>query len=142
MRGSMVIKWLHRFITLALLIIVGCYLAYQYLMHAPNDDTLAIQKPISESITLYVTKYNGGGATVSDVYRYYLAPKDQTLKELQENEPFLVSDKGDAAISGYSDTVNVKLAGRVYSFNNSVLFYSNGVAVMPVINLNATGMRQ
>ncbi len=142
MRASMVIKWMHRLTTICLLIIVGGYLAYQYIMHGPYDDSLALQKPLSDNITLYVTKYNGGGATVSDVYRYYLGTHNLSLKNIQQSEPFLVSDKGDAVISGYGNNVNVKLAGRVYSFNNSVLFYSNSVAVIPVITLNATGIHQ
>jgi hypothetical protein len=88
-----------------------------------------------------VTRYEGGGATVSEIYRYYLGDDRQTLKQLNESEPFLVSDNGAATVSAYGNTVNITLTGRIYSFTNSTLFYSQGVAVMPVINLNANGVR-
>ncbi len=73
---------------------------------------------------MYVTKYKGGGATVSDVYRYYLDTKlqDNLLEHLKKRSPFMVADTGDAKISGYGSHVNVNLTGRVYSFTNSDLF--------------------
>ena len=111
------------------------------MMNGPSDDVLAGKKQLSENVTLYVTKYNSGGATVSEVYRYYLGDDRQTLKQLNENEPFLVSDNGAATVNAYGNTVNITLTGRIYSFTNSALFYSQGVAVIPVINLNATGVR-
>ncbi|WP_342322329.1 hypothetical protein AAEY27_18870 [Kosakonia sp. BYX6] len=141
MRASMVIKWLHRVTTATLLLLVAGFLLYQYMMNGPKDDTLFSKKQLSENVTLYVTKYNGGGATVSDVYRYYLADDKQTIEQLNHSEPFLVSDTGGAHVSGYGNTVNVKLTGRVYSFSNSTLFYAGESAVIPVINLNAIGVR-
>ncbi|SCB73694.1 hypothetical protein GA0061070_100132 [Kosakonia oryziphila] len=41
MRASMVIKWLHRMTTASLLLLVGGYLAYQYIMNSSSDDVLA-----------------------------------------------------------------------------------------------------
>jgi len=95
---------------------------------------------VTENVTLYVTQY-GGGATVPDIYRYYLDDKNQTIAHLRKSEPFLVSDNGNAIISGYGNTVNVKLSGRIYSFSNLTMFYAQENLVIPVINLTAIGVR-
>lgn len=139
MHASTAIKWLHRATTLVLLMLTGAYLLYQHSINSPPDDRLWLKKPLTEDITLYITKYNGGGATVSDVYRYYLGNNTRTLEQLGESEPFLVSDTGNARVNGSANTVSVVLTGRVYSFTNSVLVYSGGVAILPAISLHATG---
>ncbi|WP_342322328.1 hypothetical protein AAEY27_18865 [Kosakonia sp. BYX6] len=141
MYDKAVYKWLHRVTTVSLLVAVGGFLLYQRVMDGPRDDSLIGKKKISESVTLYVTKYDGGGATMSDVYRYYLADDKQTIEQLNNSEPFLVSDTGGAAVNGCDKRVNVKLTGRVFSFSNSTQFYSGETAMMPVIDLNATGVR-
>ncbi len=46
-----------------------------------------------------------------------------------------------AQVTGYGNHLNVTLTGRVYSFTNSDLFYSDGVAIMPVISFTANGSR-
>ncbi|MDU4840428.1 MAG: hypothetical protein E6X49_04670 [Leclercia adecarboxylata] len=140
MHVSTAIKWLHRLTTILLLIIVASYFSYEYFMKSRSDDRLVMQKEISENVTLYVTQY-GGGATVPDVYRYYLNNKNQTIEQLRENKPFLVSDNGNAIISGYGNTVNVNLSGRIYSFSNLTMFYTQEKLIIPVINLNAKGVR-
>ncbi|HHA1932125.1 TPA: hypothetical protein ACOEP6_000505 [Enterobacter ludwigii] len=139
MPNSTVIKWLHRALTAALLVFVG----FQYFANQPPDDDLYSQQQITPEVYLYVTKYKGGGATVSDVYRYYLDTKlqDNLLEHLKKRSPFMIADTGDAKISGYGSHVNVNLTGRVYSFTNSDLFYAGNVAIMPIISLNATGTR-
>ena len=139
MHASTAIKWLHRATTLVLLMLTGAYLLYQHSINSPPDDRLWRKKPLTEDITLYITKYNGGGATVSDVYRYYLGNNTLKLEQLGESEPFLVSDTGSARVNGSANTVSVVLTGRVYSFTNSVLVYSGGVAILPAITLHATG---
>ncbi|MEJ5069279.1 hypothetical protein WH292_15540 [Enterobacter sp. MYb186] len=140
MHVSTAIKGLHRLTTILLLIIVAGYFSYEYFMKSRSDDRLVMQKEISENVTLYVTQY-GGGATVPDVYRYYLNNKNQTIEQLRENNPFLVSDNGNAIISGYGNTVNVNLSGRIYSFSNLTMFYTQEKLIIPVVNLNAKGVR-
>ncbi len=140
MHVSTAIKWLHRLTTILLLIIVAGYFSYEYFMKSRSDDRLVIKKEVTENVTLYVTQY-GGGATVPDIYRYYLNDKNQTIAHLRKSEPFLVSDNGNAIISGYGNTVNVKLSGRIYSFSNLTMFYAQENLVIPVINLTATGVR-
>lgn len=141
MRVNTVIKWLHRFTTILLIIIVGGYLSYEYLMNSRNDDRLILKKDISENVTLYVTQYEGDGATVSDVCRYYLDDNKQTIEQIRERVPFLTTDNCHTEISGYGNTVNVKLTGRIYSFSNLTMFYAQEELIIPVININATGVR-
>jgi hypothetical protein len=139
MPGSTVIKWLHRALTVALLVFV----VFQYYASQPPDDELYSEQQITSDMYLYITKYKGGGATVSDVYRYYLDAKHQVnpLNHLKKRTPFMVADTGSARITGYGSHVNATITGRIYSFTNSDLFYAGNVAIMPVINLNATGTR-
>lgn len=140
MHVSTAIKWLHRLTTILLLIIVAGYFSYEFFMKSRSDDRLVITKEVTENVTLYVTQY-GGGATAPDVYRYYLNNKNQTIEQLRENKPFLVLDNGNAIISGYGNTVNVKLSGRIYSFSNLTMFYAQENLVIPVINLTAIEVR-
>lgn len=134
------IKWLHRLTTLFLFILVSGFFICESTMNGPKESSLAWKRQISENTTLYVTKYNGG-ATVTDIYRYYLGDERQTLKQLNKRAPFLVSDNDAATVIASGNSINITLTGRVYSFTNSTLFFSQGVAVMPVINLKATGVR-
>ena len=139
----MTIKLLHRTLTLTLLAIVIGYFAYQKYYYATPDDDLYSTHQISEKIWLYTTKYKGGGATVSEVYRYYLDGKlgSAPLEHLAEHRPFLIADVGDAQVTGQGNLVNVTVNGRVYSFTNSAAFYVGDEAVMPVINLVANRVR-
>lgn len=143
MPSNSVIEWLHRLLTAVLLGVVLGYLAYQRLVNVAPEDSLYARRQLSENTWLYVTRYQGGGATVSDVYRYYLDGKlDETpLKHLAERAPFLVADEGDAQVSGQDDRIDVSLTGRVYAFGNSELFQSGDRTFMPVIDLTAYGVR-
>lgn len=143
MPKSTVIKWLHRALTVLLLLVVVCVGLYQYYANQPPNDDLFAQQQVTQDVYLYVTKYKDGGATVSEVYRYYLDDKlpGDILAHLKDRAPFLVADVGNAKVTGYGAHINVSVTGRVYSFTNSDLFYANGVAIMPVISINATGVR-
>lgn len=144
MQRKSVIKMLHCMLTAILCLIVGGYAAYQYLFNAPPHDTFVSKQRLSDSVWLYVTKYDEGNATVSDIYRFYL-DKDEgqanAMEALKERTPFLETNTPSVTATAYGNTVNLKLTGKVYSFTNSDLFYSGGVAVMPVINLIAYGAR-
>ena len=142
MQNTPAFRRLHATLTGTLLLVVG-YAFYQYYVNRAPEDALYAQRCITQSICLYVTTYRGGGATVSEVYRYYLdgALPGDPMPHLKERTPFLVTDTGDARVSGYGDHINVTLTGRVYAFTNSDLFYADGVAVMPVISLTANGVR-
>lgn len=143
MQNNTLIKRLHMALTGIVLVLAAGYALYQFAFNGAPDDALYAQQRITESTFLYVTKYQGGGATVSEVYRYYLdsdLPGDP-MAHLKERSPFLVTDVGNAKVSGYGAHINVVLTGRVYAFTNSSLFYAGGATVMPVITLTAQGVR-
>lgn len=143
MRNNSVINLLHRTLTLTLLTIIIGYLTYQQYFHGAPDDELYSTQQINDDTWLYITQYKGGGATISEVYRYYLSGKldDAPMKLLAERAPFLVADVGNARVSGHDNLIDVAVTGRVYTFTNSALFYSENVAVMPVIDLTAKARR-
>ena len=64
-----------------------------------------------------------------------------TMVVVRQSQKFTVTDVGNAAVTGYGSIVNVRVTGRVYSFTNSDLFYNSDTAIMPVINLDANGIR-
>lgn len=124
MLGNTLIKWLHRALTAVLLVLVVGYAAYQHYSNGASDDSLYSRRQINDNTWLYITQYEGGGATVSDVYRYYLDGRldDEPLKHLAGRRLFLVADVGDAKVSGHDDLVDFNITGCVCSFTNSDLF--------------------
>jgi len=69
------IKWTHRLITLFLLLLVAGFI---WLNHQPdprNSDELQRVYKLSDSVWLYMTVNNQGGATVPTLHRYYLSQK-------------------------------------------------------------------
>lgn len=139
MRGKMGIKWAHRLLTAILLLVVAGYVVYQNYTVPPYNDTVFSSRQLNENTWLYVTKYQGGGATVSDVYRYYLAGKlsASPLKELGKIAPFLTAERGDAVVSKIGNLLSVNVTGKVYDFTNSVFYYSDGVAYTPTVDFTA-----
>lgn len=140
MQGSTVIKWIHRLLTAVLLVLVVGNVAYRYYVGPPYDDALYQSRQLNEDTWLYVTKYQGGGATVSEVYRYYLAGEIQkdVLKALGNTAPFLTADSDNASIIKVGNRVTVRITGRIYDFTNSVFYTSGGEAIIPSVELYAT----
>ncbi|WP_072570942.1 hypothetical protein [Enterobacter sp. SA187] len=144
MQERSVIRSMHGVLTVILLMLVSGYVACQYFYNTPPHDIFISKKKLSDSICLYVTKYDEGNASVSDIYRFYL-DKDEgnidIMEKLRERSPFLETNTPAVTASAYGNTVNIKITGKVYSFTNSDLFYTDGIAVMPIINLVANGTR-
>ncbi|MEK0166470.1 hypothetical protein [Pseudescherichia vulneris] len=144
MLASSVTKKLHGMLTVVLLLLVGGYAAYYSFFNSPPHDTFVGKQKLSDSVWLYVTKYDEGNATVSNIYRFYL-DKDlgnsDVTNALKDRSPFLETNTDAVTATAYGNTVNVKMTGKIYSFTNSDLFYENNVAVMPVINITANGVR-
>ncbi len=144
MLASSVTKKLHGMLTVVLLLLVGGYAAYYSFFNSPPHDTFVVKQKLSDSVWLYVTKYDEGNATVSNIYRFYL-DKDlgnsDVTNALKDRSPFLETNTDAVTATAYGNTVNVKMTGKIYSFTNSDLFYENNVAVMPVINITANGVR-
>lgn len=144
MHARSVIKNLHYMLTTSLLLLVGGYTAYHGFFNTPPQDVFISKQKLSNSVWLYVTKYDEGNATVADIYRFYL-DKDLENKgiinALKERSPFLETNTNAVTATAYGNTVNVKMTGKIYNFTNSDLFYADGIAVMPVINISANGIR-
>lgn len=141
MQHSTMLNVLHRMLTVALLLLVACFALYQHSMSKPYDDRLYTSKQLNENTWLYVTQYQGGNATVSDVFRYYLAGEisGDPLKTVGDMEPFLTADTGSATVTKIGRLVTVRMKGKVYNFTNSVIYLSKGVVLFPVIELYASG---
>lgn len=141
MRYSTVIKYGHRTLTLVLLLLVVCFAFYHYSQSNAYDDRLYASKQLNENTWLYITQYQGGNATVSDVFRYYLSGEysEDPLKVVKEMKPFLTADTGTATVTKIGRLLTVRVKGKVYNFTNSVMYLSKGNAVFPVIELYASG---
>ncbi|MEC5318686.1 hypothetical protein VSX61_06985 [Brenneria populi subsp. brevivirga] len=142
MQNSTAIKWAHRLLTAVLLATVVVFCVIQYISSGPYNDRLYSKKPLTDSIWLYVTQYQGAGATDSDVYRYYLYHRidGDPVETLSDSAPFLTADRGDASVSGVGNRITVSLTGKIYSFSNSAFFYDEKIAVMPTIDIDAKGI--
>lgn len=144
MHTRSVIKKLHYMLTAVLLLLVGGYTAYHYFSNTPPQDVFISKQKLSDSVWLYATKYDEGNATVSDIYRFYL-DKDignkDVIDALKERAPFLETNTNVITATAYGNTVNIQMTGKIYNFTNSDLFYADGIAIMPVINIIANGTR-
>ncbi|MDJ0039566.1 hypothetical protein [Pantoea allii] len=135
-----VIKWLHRLLTVVLLITVAAFFALNYGDNDHSKDKLISSQQLDGHTWLYVTGETGGGATVADTYRYYLAGKIQSniSANLAKQVPFLVAKGSSAAVSVEGDTISIKYSGRVYSFSNSIAYEYQGQTFRPHLDFQAT----
>lgn len=120
------IKWLHRLVTLALLILVT---GFVWLNHQPNprkSDELQRSYKLSDSVWLYMTANDKGGTTVPIVYRYYLSKEisgknTEIIQELATRTPVLegTGTITDACI-GSNGAVSIAYSGKVFSLQKDV----------------------
>ncbi|MGP2463354.1 hypothetical protein [Pantoea ananatis] len=75
---KMVIKWLHRVLTVVLLVTVVAFFALNSGENDHSKGKLISSQQLDATTWLYVTGDTGGGATVADSYRYYLSGKIQS----------------------------------------------------------------
>jgi len=120
------IKWTHRFVTLALLILVS---GFMWLNHQPDprkgDELQRIYK-LSDSVWLYMTVNDKGGATVPIIYRYYLSKEirgeeREITRELAMRVPVLegTGTITDASI-GSNGEVNISYSGKIFSVQKDI----------------------
>lgn len=134
------IKWIHRAVTVILLVVVIGFI----MLNSGNDeraaDKLVSSQQLNDHTWLYVTGYTGGGATVAGSYRFYLAGKidGDEAASLSRMVPFLVAGGSGANVSASGDTISVKYGGKVISFSNSVVYEYNGTTYQPHISFQAT----
>lgn len=120
------IKWIHRFVTLALLILV---LGFMWLNHQSDprkQDQLQRSYKLSDSVWLYMTVNDKGDATVPIVYRYYLSKEIRgdnmdIIQELAMRTPVLegTGTITDASI-GRNGEVNISYSGNVFSVQRDI----------------------
>ena len=120
------IKWIHRLITLSLLVLV---IGFLWLNHQPsqrNSDELQRVYKLSDSVWLYMTVNNQGGATVPTIYRYYLSGEisgndADVIHQLAMKHPVI---EGTGTITTASmDTngeVKITYSGKVISIQDNI----------------------
>lgn len=129
---KMVIKWLHRFATLALLLLVVCFWWLNQSGDNPAGDDLLRTQKINDHMWLYMTESQSGGTTVPFHYRYYLAgdlkgSNSEIVKSLAEGFPFISGSGTIADVSTSTDNrVTVKYSGNVFSLSNTASYTYNG----------------
>ncbi|WP_297117318.1 hypothetical protein [uncultured Enterobacter sp.] len=123
---STAIKWTHRLITLFLLLLVAGFI---WLNHQPdprNSDELQRVYKLSDSVWLYMTVNNQGGATFPTLYRYYLSQKltgkdAEIIQQLNVKYPVI---EGTGTITeariGENGKVNISYSGKVTSIQKDV----------------------
>ena len=119
-------KWIHRLVTVSLLALV---IGFLWLNHQPSQqksDELQRVYKLSDSVWLYMTVNNQGGATVPTIYRYYLSGEisgndADVIHQLAMKYPVI---EGTGTITSASiDTsgeVNIAYSGKVISIENNI----------------------
>ncbi|MDY1038154.1 hypothetical protein [Lelliottia sp. CFBP8978] len=122
----MVIKWIHRLVTLLLLVLVTALLWLNYPPDTRESDELQRTYKLSDNVWLYMTVNSSGGATVSTRYRYYLSKEipgkeREIIKQLNTMTPFLEGTGSitDAHVEKDGE-VNIAYSGQVFSLRDTV----------------------
>ena len=119
-------KWIHRLVTVSLLALV---IGFLWLNHQPSQqksDELQRVYKLSDSVWLYMTVNNQGGATVPTIYRYYLSGEisgndADVIHQLAMKHPVI---EGTGTITTASmDTngeVKITYSGKVISIQDNI----------------------
>lgn len=140
MSQTTLIQRLHRILTAILLVTVIGFAILNTGGDSRADDNLVSSQQISDSAWLYVTEYSGGGATVANIYRYYLSGKREgNIPASLAKQVYFMEAAGSAArVSAQDNTFHIQYSGRVFSFSNSVVYEANGKTFFPHINFQAS----
>lgn len=120
------IKWIHRFVTVSLLVLVVSFLWLNHQPNQRNNDDLQRAYKLSDSVWLYMTVNNQGGATVPTIYRYYLSGEisgkdSDVIHQLATKHPVI---EGTGTITSASiDTngeVKITYSGKVISIQDNI----------------------
>ncbi|MEG4686920.1 hypothetical protein UXP70_18610 [Enterobacter cloacae] len=119
-------KWIHRLVTVSLLVLI---IGFLWLNHQPNQrnsDELQRVYKLSDSVWLYMTVNNQGGTTVPPIYRYYLsgalAGKDtDIIHQLAMKYP-VIEGTGTITSASIDKSGEVKIAysGKVISIESDI----------------------
>lgn len=121
-----VIRWLHRFVTLALLVLIS---GFVWLNHRPdprNSDELQHVYKLSDGVWLYMTVNSQGGATVPTIYRYYLSHEiagsnTEIIQQLTQKSP-VIEGTGSLTSAGIDKNgeVNLSYSGKIISIQDNI----------------------
>ena len=121
-----VIRWLHRFVTLALLVLIS---GFVWLNHRPdprNSDELQRVYKLSDGVWLYMTVNSRGGATVPTIYRYYLSQEiagsnTEIIQQLTQKSP-VIEGTGSLTSAGIDKNgeVNLSYSGKIISIQDNI----------------------
>ncbi|MBE4855775.1 hypothetical protein IM311_17060 [Enterobacter cloacae complex sp. P40RS] len=121
-----VIRWLHRLLTLVLLIMVTGFIWLNQQPDPRSNDELQHVYHVSDSVWLYMTANHHGGATVPTIYRYYLSNKlvgedADIIQQLSTKFPVI---EGTGTITNASLTkngaVSISYSGKVISIQENI----------------------
>lgn len=121
-----VIRWLHRFVTLALLVMI---IGFVWLNHRPdprNSDELQRVYKLSDGVWLYMTVNSRGGATMPTIYRYYLSQEiagsnTEIIQQLTQKSP-VIEGTGSLTSAGIDKNgeVNLSYSGKIISIQDNI----------------------
>ncbi|MBB1202129.1 hypothetical protein EGM70_17765 [Enterobacteriaceae bacterium 89] len=120
------IKWIHRFVTVLLLVLVGAFL---WLNHQPThreSDELKRAYKLSDDVWLYMTANDEGGTTVPTIYRYYLSKEihgdnKDIAKTLATIPPVIVGTGSIVETSvDKKGEVTLSYSGKVFSVREDI----------------------
>lgn len=120
------IKWIHRFVTVSLLVLAVSFLWLNHQPNQRNNDDLQRVYKLSDSVWLYMTVNNQGGTTVPTIYRYYLSGEisgkdSDVIHQLAKKHPVI---EGTGTITSASiDTsgeVKITYSGKVISIQDNI----------------------
>ncbi|MCK3864225.1 hypothetical protein E4P00_18005 [Pseudomonas sp. B329] len=108
----------------------------------PDPSKVVSVTKVGEGGAIYEVLYDTGGATVADVYRYFLMdiqPSDEAaLLKSKNSYPFLVTKSSNAVREVVEDKVKLKTNNTVYEFHSISIFKTNGEVQMVSFDLDAT----
>ena len=119
-------KWIHRLVTVSLLALV---IGFLWLNHQPSQqksDELQRVYKLSDSVWLYMTVNNQGGATVPTIYRYYLSGEisgndADVIHQLAMKHP-VIEGTGTITSASIDNNGEVKItySGKVISIQGNI----------------------
>ncbi|EJF33135.1 MULTISPECIES: hypothetical protein [Enterobacteriaceae] len=119
------IKWLHRLLTVTLLLVV---IGYAWMNFSPSNPIHPLKRTyqVNHNTWLYMTEQNSGGATVPVAWRYYLSNQlsgddSDIARQLSTATPIVV---GYGTITDIQmddkNVISVTYSGKVLSLSDDV----------------------
>lgn len=122
-------KWVWLVVLLAMVAVFFAGLRIGSSRSNPYPGVLKTLVPIGSTGAIYVFRWDKGGATAPNLYRYYFLAKTsnagEALKLARAATPFLVTDDADSKILASADSAQITTDARIYEFASKAGF-NNG----------------